>query len=70
VKKNKFKINDKKIIKTIKNNTNTSSSSLDSSSSSFISLEKLSEKSQTSLPPLTNSGFSCIDLSLDKKSSV
>jgi len=67
VRKNKLKINDKKTIKTIKNNFNTSSSSLDSSSSSFISLEKLSDKSQTSLPPLTNSSFSCIDLSLDKK---
>ncbi|ORX83776.1 hypothetical protein BCR32DRAFT_326216 [Anaeromyces robustus] len=62
--KNKVKVNDKKTIKTIKNSINSSSSS---SLESLISLDKLSNKTQTSLPPLTSSSFSCIDLTLDKK---
>jgi len=64
-------MNEKKLIKTIKDNVNSEiSNSLDSSSSSFISLDKLSDKMQTSLPPLTNNNFSCIDFSLEKKGII
>ncbi|ORY50175.1 hypothetical protein LY90DRAFT_670804 [Neocallimastix californiae] len=68
--KNKLKLYDKKIIKSIKSNiTSGSSSSLDSSisSSSLTSLERLSDKVQTSLPPLIRSNYSCLDFSLEKK---